>query len=108
MLSKASFMLTESSLGAAIESENAALSELRLRIDEEPLRLLLQSASNTLSFVSMAFLAPNVMERARTADELASWLSQAERHVERAQQIRREVEAAMKLRPHGAGGTHIS
>ncbi len=105
MLSKAFSMLTEPSLRAAIESEHAALMELRQRIDEEPLRLLLQSASNTLSFVSMAFLAPNVMERVRTPDELSSWFGQAARHIQRAQQIRREVEAAVKLRPDGSRNT---
>jgi len=104
MLIKANSMLTESGLRAAIESEHRALAELRQRIDEEPLRLLLQSASNTLSFVSMAFLAPNVMERVRTPEELRSWFGQAARHIERAKQIRHEVEAAMDLRQDGAGG----
>jgi len=92
-------MLSEATLRAAIESENAAIAQLKQRIGEEPLKLLLQSALSTLDFVSMAFLAPKAMERTRTPAELEVWLAQAERHIERATQIRREVEEAAKLGP---------
>ncbi len=85
-------MPTEGDLRAAIESENAAIVELRAKIGEDPLRLLLQSALDTLSFVSKAFLAPTAVERMRTPAELDSWFAQASRHVERAAQLRREVE----------------
>jgi hypothetical protein len=44
-------MPTEVDLRAAIESENAAIVELKTKIGEDPLRLLLQSALDTLSFV---------------------------------------------------------
>jgi hypothetical protein len=70
-------MPTEVDLRAAIESENAAIVELKTKIGEDPLRLLLQSALDTLSFVSKAFLAPTAMERMRTPAELDSWFAQA-------------------------------
>ena len=63
-------MPTEGDLRAAIESENAAIVELRTKIGEDPLRLLLQSALDTLSFVSKAFLTPTAVERMRTPAEL--------------------------------------
>jgi hypothetical protein len=85
-------MPTEVDLRAAIEIENAAIVALKTKIGEDPLRLLLQSALDTLSFVSKAFLAPPAMERMRTPAELESWFAQASRHVERAAQLRREVE----------------
>jgi hypothetical protein len=85
-------MPTEVDLRAAIESENAAIVALKSKIGEDPLRLLLQSALDTLSFVSKAFLTPTAVERMRTPAELDSWLAQASRHVERAAQLRREVE----------------
>jgi hypothetical protein len=85
-------MPTEGDLRAAIESENAAIIELRTKIGEDPLRLLLQSALDTLSFVSKAFLTPTAVGRMRTPAELDSWFAQASRHVERAAQLRREVE----------------
>jgi hypothetical protein len=85
-------MPTEVDLRAAIETENAAIVELRTKIGEDPLRLLLQSALDTLSFVSKAFLTPTAVERMRTPAELDSWFAQASRHVERAAQLRREVE----------------
>ncbi len=85
-------MPTEGDLRAAIETENAAIVALRTKIGEDPLRLLLQSALDTLSFVSKAFLAPTAMQRMRTPAELDSWFEQAARHVERAAQLRREVE----------------
>jgi hypothetical protein len=85
-------MPTEVDLRAAIESENAAIVELRTKIGEDPLRLLLQSALDTLSFVSKAFLTPTAVARMQTPAELDSWLAQALRHVERAAQLRREVE----------------
>jgi hypothetical protein len=80
-------MPTEVDLRAAIESENAAIVELKTRIGEDPLRLLLQSALDTLSFVSKAFLAPTAVERMRTPAELDSWFAQASRHIERAAQL---------------------
>jgi hypothetical protein len=92
-------MLSESTLKAAIEAETTAISRLNESIGDELLRLLLQSASNTLSFVSMAFLAPNVMERLRTPAELEKWFGHAAKHIERATQIRREVEQAASLGP---------
>jgi hypothetical protein len=85
-------MPTEVDLRAAIENENAAIIALKTKIGEDPLRLLLQSALDTLSFVSNAFLAPTAMKRMRTPAELESWFAQAARHVERAAQLRREVE----------------
>jgi hypothetical protein len=85
-------MPTEADLRAAIERENAAIVELKTKIGEDPLRLLLQSALDTLSFVSKAFLAPTAVGRLRTPAELDSWFTQATRHVERAAQLRREVE----------------
>jgi hypothetical protein len=85
-------MPTEVELRAAIESENAAIVELKTKIGEDPLRLLLQSALDTLSFVSKAFLAPTAVGRMRTPAERDSWFAQASRHVERAAQMRREVE----------------
>jgi hypothetical protein len=85
-------MPTEGELRAAIESENAAIVELKTKIGEDPLRLLLQSALDTLSFVSKAFLTPTAVGRMRTDAELDSWFTQASRHVERAAQLRREVE----------------
>ena len=85
-------MPTEVDLRAAIESENAAIVALRTKIGEDPLRLLLQSALDTLSFVSKAFLTPTAVERMRTPAELDTWFAQASRHVERASQLRREVE----------------
>ena len=63
-------MPTEVDLRAAIESENAAIVALRTKIGEDPLRLLLQSALDTLSFVSKAFLTPTAVERMRTPAEL--------------------------------------
>jgi hypothetical protein len=42
--------------------------------------------------VSKAFLTPTAVERMRTPAELDSWFAQASRHVERASQLRREVE----------------
>ena len=63
-------MPTEGDLRAAIESENAAIVDLRTKIGEDPLRLLLQSALDTLSFVSKAFLTPTAVERMRTPAEL--------------------------------------
>jgi hypothetical protein len=72
-------MPTEVDLRAAIESENAAIVELKTKIGEDPLRLLLQSALDTLSFVSKAFLAPTAMERMRTPAELDSWFAHATR-----------------------------
>jgi len=92
-------MLSEPTLKAAIEAETTAISRLNESISDELLRLLLQSASNTLSFVSMAFLAPNVMERTRTPAELEKWFGHAAQHIERATQIRREVEQAASLGP---------
>jgi hypothetical protein len=65
-------MPNEVDLRAAIESENAAIVALRTKIGEDPLRLLLQSALDTLSFVSKAFLTPTAMERMRTPAELDS------------------------------------
>jgi hypothetical protein len=85
-------MHTEADLRAAIESENAAIAELKTKIGEDPLRLPLQSALDILSFVSKAFLSPTAMERMRTPAELESWFAQAARHVERAARLRREVE----------------
>jgi hypothetical protein len=85
-------MPSEGDLRATIESENAAIVALRTKIGEDPLRLLLQSALDTLSFVSKAFLAPTAVQRMRTPAELDSWFAQASRHVERAAQLRREVE----------------
>ncbi len=63
-------MPTEGELRAAIESENAAIVELKTKIGDDPLRLLLQSALDTLSFVSKAFLTPTAVGRMRTAAEL--------------------------------------
>jgi hypothetical protein len=85
-------MPTEIDLKAAIESENAAIVALKTKIGEDPLRLLLQSALDTLSFVSKAFLTPTAVQRMRTPAELDSWFAQAARHVERAAQLRRKVE----------------
>jgi hypothetical protein len=42
--------------------------------------------------VSKAFLTPTAVERMRTPAERDSWFAQASRHVERAAQLRREVE----------------
>ena len=49
----------------------------------------------------MGFLDPKVMERTRTPAELESWLAQAARYLERATQVRKEVEEATKLGPDG-------
>jgi hypothetical protein len=87
-----SLMPSEVDLRAAIENENAAIVALKAKIGEDPLRLLLQSALDTLSFVSKAFLTPTAMQRMRTPAELASWFAQASQHIERAAQLRREVE----------------
>ena len=94
-------MLSETTLRSAIESERELISRLKDKISEEPLKLLLQSASSTLSFALMGFLDPKVMERTRTPAELASWLAQASRYLERATQVRKEVEEAAKLGPDG-------
>ena len=89
-------MLNENTLRAAIARESAAISELRGKIDEAPLKLLLESASTTLSLVLRGYLGPHAMKPTRTGKELESWLEQAGQHVERASQIRREVEAVVK------------
>jgi hypothetical protein len=92
-------MLNESTLRSEIESERALISRLKDEISDEPLRLLLQSASSTLAFALMGVLDPKAMERTRTPAELESWLSQAARYLERATQIRREVQEAAKFAP---------
>jgi hypothetical protein len=89
-------MLSEATLRYAIENERAVISQLRDKVGDEPLNLLLQSASNTLAFALMGFLDPIVMGRTRTPAELESWLGQAKRYLERATQIRKEVEEAAK------------
>jgi hypothetical protein len=94
-------MFSETTLRSAIESERELISRLKDKISEEPLKLLLQSASSTLAFALMGFLDPKVMERTRTPAELESWLAQASRYLERATQMRREVEEAVKLGPDG-------
>jgi hypothetical protein len=94
-------MLNESTLRSEIESERALISRLKDEISDEPLRLLLQSASSTLAFALMGVLDPKAMERTRTPAELESWLSQAARYLERATQMRREVEEVAKLGPDG-------
>src|SRR5271170_2286707 len=95
------FMLSETTLRSAIESERELISRLKDKISDEPLKLLLQSASSTLAFALMGFLDPKVMERTRTPAELESWLAQAARYLERATQMRREVEEVAKLGPDG-------
>jgi hypothetical protein len=95
-------MVSEATLRSAIENERAVISQLRDKVGDEPLNLLLQSASNTLAFALMGFLDPIVMGRTRTPAELESWLGQAARYLERATQIRKEVEEAAK--PAAGGG----
>ena len=94
-------MLSETTLRSAIESEQELISRLKDKISEEPLKLLLQSASSALAFALMGFLDPKVMERTRTPAELESWLAQAARYLERATQVRKEVEEVLMLRPDG-------
>ena len=94
-------MLSETTLRSAIESERELISRLKDKISEEPLKLLLQSASSALAFALMGFLDPKVMERTRTPAELKSWLAQAARYLERATQVRKEVEEVLMLRPDG-------
>jgi hypothetical protein len=94
-------MLSEMTLRSAIESERELISRLKDKISEEPLKLLLQSASSALAFALMGFLDPKVMERTRTPAELESWLAQAARYLERATQVRKEVEEVLMLRPDG-------
>jgi hypothetical protein len=94
-------MLSETTLRSAIESERELISRLKDKISEEPLKLLLQSASSALAFALMGFLDPKVMERTRTPAELESWLAQAARYLERATQVRKEVEEVLMLRPDG-------
>lgn len=95
-------MVSEATLRSAIENERAVISQLRDKVGDEPLNLLLQSASNTLAFALMGFLDPIVMGRTRTPAELELWLGQAARYLERATQIRKEVEEAAK--PAAGGG----
>jgi hypothetical protein len=94
-------MLSETTLRSAIESERELISRLKDKISEEPLKLLLQSASSALAFALMGFLDPKVMERTRTPAELESWLAQAARYLERATQVRKDVEEVLMLRPDG-------
>jgi hypothetical protein len=94
-------MLSETTLRSAIESERELISRLKDKISEEPLKLLLQSASSALAFALMGFLDPKVMERIRTPAELESWLAQAARYLERATQVRKDVEEVLMLRPDG-------
>jgi hypothetical protein len=95
------FMLSETTLRSAIECERALISRLKDEVSDEPLKLLLQSASSTLAFALMGFLDPKILERTRTPAELESWLAQAARYLERATQMRRAVEEVAKLGPHG-------
>jgi hypothetical protein len=67
------FMLSETTLRSAIECERALISRLKDKISDEPLKLLLQSASSTLAFALMGFLDPKILERTRTPAELESW-----------------------------------
>ncbi len=88
-------MLSEAALRSAIEGERARIASLRDRIGDDPLKLLLQSAAGTLAFALIGFLDEKIMERQRTPDELAAWLGQAQRYLERATQMRKEVEEAV-------------
>ncbi len=94
-------MLSETTLRSAIECERALISRLKDEVSDEPLKLLLQSASSTLAFALMGFLDPKILERTRTPAELKSWLAQAARYLERATQMRRAVEEVAKLGPDG-------
>jgi hypothetical protein len=91
-------VLSEAALRSAIESERARVAQLRDRIGDDPLKLLLQSAAGTLAFALIGFLDEKIMERQRTPEELAAWLGQAQRYLERATQMRKEVEAAVAER----------
>jgi hypothetical protein len=91
-------VLSEAALRSEIESERARISQLKDKIGDEALRLLLQSAAGTLAFAQIGFLDEKIMERQRTPAELAAWLGQAERHLARATQMRQEVEEAVAQR----------
>jgi hypothetical protein len=91
-------VLSEAALRSAIESERARVAQLRDRIGDDPLKLLLQSAAGTLAFALIGFLDEKIMEQQRTPEELAAWLGQAQRYLERATQMRKEVEAAVAER----------
>jgi chromosome segregation ATPase len=91
-------VLSEAALRSAIESERARIAQLKDEIGDEPLRLRLQSAAGTLAFALIGFLDEKILERQQTLDELAAWLGQAERHLERATQMRKEVEEAVAQR----------
>ncbi len=94
-------MLSETTLRSAIENERELISRLKDKISEEPLKLLLQSASSTLAFALIGFLDPQVMDRPRTPAELESWLAQAARYLDRATQVRKDVEEVVMLGPDG-------
>jgi hypothetical protein len=90
-------MFSEVNLRAAVEIESDAISKLRDKIQEAPLRLLLETASNSLTVALTVYLDPKAMQRMKTPEEMELWLDQAAQHIERAARIRKDVEAALKL-----------
>jgi hypothetical protein len=91
-------VLSEAALRTAIETERARIARLKDKVSDEPLKLVLQSAAGTLAFALIGFLDEKIMEQQRTPAELAAWLGQAERHLARATEMRREVEQAVAER----------